>query len=113
MLHNLICNAMEAASPATADISFSGRVIALDSREWMQLEISDRGPGFPAAILDRPFEPNVSHKPGGSGLGLAICRKIVAEHDGRIAICNPAGGGALVTIFLPLAKYTGTGHPLP
>jgi two-component system sensor kinase FixL len=104
MLHNLIRNALEALSPAIANVSISGRVIALDSRDWMQLEISDRGPGFPAAILDRPFEPNVSHKPGGSGLGLAICRKIVAEHDGRIAICNSAAGGALVTILLPLAN---------
>lgn len=109
MLHNLIRNAMEASSPSAAEISISGRVVALESRDWMQLEIHDRGPGFPAAILDRPFEPYVTHKAGGSGLGLAICRKIVAEHNGRIAISNPADGGALVTILLPLEKHAGTG----
>ncbi len=107
MLHNLIRNALEAVSPAAAEISISGHVIALENRDWMQLEIRDQGPGFPAAILDRPFEPYVSHKAGGSGLGLAICRKIVAEHEGRIAVCNPVGGGALVTILLPLQKHAG------
>jgi len=114
MLHNVLRNAMEAASPAAAEIFISGRVIALDSRDWMQLEIRDKGPGFPAAILDHPFEPYVTHKAGGSGLGLAICRKIVAEHDGRIAISNPADGGALVTILLPLEKHANTGkHAIP
>jgi nitrogen fixation/metabolism regulation signal transduction histidine kinase len=109
MLHNLIRNAMEASSPVAAKISISGRVISLDSHDWMQLEIRDHGPGFPAAILERPFEPYVTHKVDGSGLGLAICRKIVSEHDGRIAISNPADGGALVTILLPLEKKVDTG----
>jgi nitrogen fixation/metabolism regulation signal transduction histidine kinase len=70
----------------------------------LQLEIRDAGPGFPAQVLEKPFEPYVTHKAGGSGLGLAICRKIVAEHDGRINLSNPDEGGALVTVLLPLAE---------
>jgi nitrogen fixation/metabolism regulation signal transduction histidine kinase len=106
MLHNLIRNAMEATAPAAAEISISDHVITLGSRDWMQLEIRDEGPGFPAVVLERPFEPYVTHKAGGSGLGLAICRKIVTEHDGRIALSNPADGGALVTILLPLEQHS-------
>jgi signal transduction histidine kinase len=75
-----------------------------ENRNWLQLEIRDDGPGFPAIVLERPFEPYVSHKAGGSGLGLAICRKIVAEHDGRITLNNLPAGGALVTILVPLER---------
>ena len=104
MLHNLIRNAMEAAGDAPARIEISSQVRTFERRDWLQLEIRDHGPGFPAAVLAQPFEPYVSHKAGGSGLGLAICRKIVAEHDGRITLANLSAGGAIVTILLPLAQ---------
>jgi len=68
----------------------------------LQLDVRDDGPGYPADVLAKPFEPYVTFKPGGSGLGLAICRKIVTDHDGSIEISNPAGGGALAQIFLPM-----------
>ena len=104
MLHNLIRNAIEAAGSIPANIEISTRTTNLGSRKWLQLEIRDKGPGFPAAVLERPLEPYVSHKAGGSGLGLAICRKIVAEHEGRISLDNLPGGGALVSILLPLTQ---------
>ena len=65
-----------------------------EDRDWLVLELTDDGPGFPARVLAAPFEPYVSDKARGSGLGLAICRKIVAEHDGRVTIVNPPSGGA-------------------
>ncbi len=72
----------------------------------LQLDVRDNGPGFPDEVLAKPFEPYVTHKSGGSGLGLAICRKIVTDHDGSIEISNPAGGGALARIVLPM-RVTG------
>jgi nitrogen fixation/metabolism regulation signal transduction histidine kinase len=104
MLHNLIRNAIEAAGPKPARVDISSSVRSLEHREWLQLDIRDEGPGFPEAVLARPFEPYVSHKSGGSGLGLAICRKIVAEHDGRITLDNVPTGGAIVTVLLPIAR---------
>ncbi len=110
MLHNLIRNAKEAYSDGTANITISSQVINLEKNIWLQLEVRDDGPGFPAAVLEKPFEPYVTSKTGGSGLGLAICRKIVAEHDGRIVIENIDKGGALVTILLPITGLgSGTG----
>jgi nitrogen fixation/metabolism regulation signal transduction histidine kinase len=103
MLHNLIRNAKEACSDSPANITISSQVISVEKSHWLQLEVCDDGPGFPAAVLEKPFEPYVTSKSGGSGLGLAICRKIVAEHDGRIVIDNIETSGARVTILLPLA----------
>jgi nitrogen fixation/metabolism regulation signal transduction histidine kinase len=66
------------------------------------LELQDNGPGFPDSVLNNPFEPYVTSKSNGSGLGLAICRKIVSEHDGRIALSNQPGSGARIQVELPL-----------
>jgi signal transduction histidine kinase len=102
MLHNLIRNGREAGETAPSRIRITTGERFFEGQSWAQLEIEDDGPGFPEAVLARPFEPHVSRKPGGSGLGLAICRKIVAEHDGRIALANREGGGGRVTVLLPL-----------
>lgn len=105
LLHNLIRNAREAAGSGPARIHLKSEVIIVEGRPWLQCTIRDEGPGFPGAVLERPFEPYVTHKAGGSGLGLAISRKIVAEHEGRITLTNPPGGGAQVTLLLPLEAH--------
>jgi nitrogen fixation/metabolism regulation signal transduction histidine kinase len=101
LLHNLLRNAQDAAGAEAAHIEISTSVRDFEGSSWLQCEIRDHGTGFPEAILQRPFEPYVTHKHGGSGLGLAICRKIVSEHDGRITLHNHSEGGGLVTILLP------------
>jgi nitrogen fixation/metabolism regulation signal transduction histidine kinase len=102
MLHNLIRNAREAGGDAGAAIDIRSHVITDQGGTWLLLELRDGGPGFPAAVLEQPFEPYVTSKSGGRGLGLAICRKIVSEHNGRIAIANHPEGGARVDVLLPL-----------
>jgi nitrogen fixation/metabolism regulation signal transduction histidine kinase len=103
LLHNLIRNSKEAAPDGAIRIRISSRPGSPDETQRLRLEIRDNGPGFPDAILDNPFEPYISNKGRGSGLGLAICRKIIAEHNGNIAISNHSEGGALIAIDLPLA----------
>jgi nitrogen fixation/metabolism regulation signal transduction histidine kinase len=102
MLHNLIRNAREAGGDAGAAIDIRSHVITDQGGTWLLLELHDGGPGFPAAVLEQPFEPYVTSKSGGRGLGLAICRKIVSEHNGRIVIANHPEGGARVDVLLPL-----------
>jgi nitrogen fixation/metabolism regulation signal transduction histidine kinase len=107
LLHNLIRNATEAARSSgdkRADILIRTREVQADNRRWVELEVADRGPGFPPEVLAQPFEPYVTSKPKGSGLGLAICRKIVLDHDGQIRIANRPGGGAVATVRLPLPR---------
>jgi len=103
LLHNLISNAKEAAGEeAPAQLRITTQVETDNGSRWLELSVQDQGPGFPQAVLDQPFEPYVTHKPGGSGLGLAICRKIVTDHGGTITIENPSRGGARARIRLPL-----------
>jgi len=103
LLHNLVVNSSEAAaSDEKAEVQIRTRLITQAGKKWLEMEVSDHGPGYPEAVLEKPFEPYVTFKTNGSGLGLAICRKIVSGHDGRISIYNPAAGGACTTIILPL-----------
>jgi len=105
LLHNLVTNSIEAVpADERAEVHIRTRLIIQAGKKWLEMELSDRGPGYPQAVLEKPFEPYVTFKASGSGLGLAICSKIVNEHDGRIAIHNPAVGGACTTIILSLSQ---------
>lgn len=104
LLHNLIRNAAEAGHGDPVKLAISSLAVTDEGRRWVRLELTDDGPGFPTMVLENPFQPYVTNKSKGSGLGLAICRKIVAEHDGRITIENQPGGGARVCILLPLDR---------
>lgn len=66
------------------------------------LAVSDTGPGIPADVLARVFEPFYSGKPNGSGLGLTIAERIVAAHGGRIDIASEPGRGTRVTMRFPV-----------
>jgi PAS domain S-box-containing protein len=110
LLHNLIRNATEAVgSGRHAQISIRTHTVDADGHRWLQMEVADHGPGYPAEVLAQPFEPYVTSKPKGSGLGLAICRKIVLDHNGVIRISNRASGGAMATVRLPLPRLAARG----
>lgn len=103
LLHNLIANSSVAvAQGEQAEVYIRTQVITRAGQQWLQMEISDRGPGYPQTVLEKPFEPHVTFESGSSGLGLAICGKIVADHDGRIALSNLPSGGASTMVSLPL-----------
>jgi signal transduction histidine kinase len=74
-----------------------------DPATTLVVDVSDDGPGIPADILERVFNPFFTTKPQGSGLGLAIVRKIVDAHNGHIdLVSGPEGTRFRVT--LPLAS---------
>jgi nitrogen fixation/metabolism regulation signal transduction histidine kinase len=74
----------------------------------IHLYVEDNGAGFSENVLSSAFEPYMTTKTKGTGLGLAIVKKIVEEHGGHIAIENKPGGGARVSIVLPLADANST-----
>jgi nitrogen fixation/metabolism regulation signal transduction histidine kinase len=124
VIHNLIANAQDAL--ATAGRADGGRIVlrtalvSLPERRGeggaegvraasaVRLSVEDNGPGFPANILRRAFEPYVTTKPSGTGLGLAMVKKIVDEHGARVELVNrstgSAGGATVIIVFRRLAQ---------
>ncbi len=60
---------------------------------WL-IGIGDTGPGVPARLMDKIFEPFQSQFEGGTGLGLAIVYQIVQAHGAKIWVQTAASGGA-------------------
>jgi nitrogen fixation/metabolism regulation signal transduction histidine kinase len=100
VIHNLLRNAED----AVAGVSLPRVKVSVEAAgDRVALRVADNGPGFPAELIGRAFEPYVTTKPGGTGLGLAIVHKIVEEHRGSVRLENLPGGGARVSILLPVA----------
>ncbi len=68
------------------------------------LAVLDTGPGIPADVLPRVFDPFFTTRlPGeGGGLGLFVAHGIVTEHRGRLWAENRPEGGAGFFLDLPL-----------
>jgi signal transduction histidine kinase len=99
-LDNLVANAVKFTPRG-------GRVVVRVSREGENVvfEISDTGPGIPAAeregIFDRYKQGARGRAAGGAGLGLAIARGIAEAHHGTIAVSTGDAGGAAFRLVLP------------
>jgi two-component system, NtrC family, sensor histidine kinase HydH len=96
---NLLLNAIE-AMPSGGNLQIS---VEKDSPSpgTHRVVFTDSGPGLPANILERLFEPFVTGKPSGTGLGLAVSSRLIKEHDGQLSAVNGFTGGAVVTVELP------------
>jgi two-component system sensor kinase FixL len=78
-------------------------VIALEDVSAV-VRLTDAGPGIPAEMLGRLFQPFQTTKARGTGLGLATARRLVEAHSGTIDIESRPGGGTAVIIRLPVAS---------
>jgi signal transduction histidine kinase len=68
------------------------------------VDVLDDGPGIPAELRDRIFNPFFTTKTTGSGLGLPIVRKIIDAHDGRIDVSSEPGSGTRFRVTLPVSS---------
>ncbi|MGB5454157.1 MAG: ATP-binding protein [Sedimenticolaceae bacterium] len=102
VMHNLLKNALEAAGEQ-GRIVVGSRVGAEEGNNFVEIAVSDSGPGFDPELIGQVFEPYVTSKTKGTGLGLAIVKRIVVEHGGVINADNPATGGGRVVLRLPAA----------
>ncbi len=101
-LTNLIDNAWKYGG---GDVRLAAAAVDAEIR----IEISDRGPGIPAAEterLKRPFArlETARSNAGGTGLGLAIVERIARLHGGRLELLANPGGGLLAALILPLRR---------
>ena len=98
-LTNLVDNALKYGQSAEIGIT--------DTPTRLTLSVRDRGPGIPAAELERVFEPfyrlesSRSRDTGGTGLGLSIARNIARAHGGELSLRNHPQGGLEAVLELP------------
>jgi two-component system sensor histidine kinase RegB len=101
-LLNVLHNAVD-ASPADV------RVSCRWDGEQVRIEVQDHGPGISLKSLQPGQMPGRSTKSSGLGLGLFLTHSALSHVGGDISFADAPGGGALVTVNLPLARLrTGT-----
>ncbi len=103
---NMIINAAQAIEEKVGDSGEKGeiRISTRRERDEVLIEIADDGPGIPAALLDRIYEPFFTTKEigKGTGQGLALARATVERHAGSLECDSEPGWGTRFTIRLPV-----------
>ena len=101
VMQNLAGNAFNYAA---ADGSI--RIAVSRAGQEARVEVTDNGPGIPAAYHDKIFEKFVQvedlNAKVGTGLGLAFCKLAVEIHGGRIGVESETGKGSTFWFTLPL-----------
>ncbi|MBG0827876.1 PAS domain S-box protein [Planomonospora sp. ID67723] len=110
-LSALISNAIK-FSPPGAPVTVRASAVG----ETVSIEVTDTGPGIPAAELPRIFEHFYRTRSAtdqavqGAGLGLTIARSIVEAHGGTLTAASAPGSGSTFTITLPVPAQGGPGR---
>ncbi|MBW6507289.1 MAG: PAS-domain containing protein [Rhodobacteraceae bacterium] len=99
-LLNLVLNARDSIGAGPGRISLCARAVR---DTWVEISVTDTGRGFSPEALERGLDPFFTTKGGeGSGLGLSMVYDQTKLAGGRVRLENPEGGGAQVTLRLPL-----------
>jgi K+-sensing histidine kinase KdpD len=105
ILFNLVDNAAKYAVGATDRRIHVG---ADRNGQWVHLRVCDHGPGIDQRRWSRRMqafgksaEESAESAPG-VGLGLVLCRRLARQLGGRLDVAATQGGGATVTLSLPV-----------
>jgi two-component system CheB/CheR fusion protein len=104
VLLNLVLNAAQASVPG--DPAGAGTISDVDVRvetegDRCTVQVLDRGPGLPADVRQRLFEPFVTTRAAGTGLGLAIAHRLTGLQGGTLTLDDRPGGGTIATVMFP------------
>ena len=108
LLRRLVRNLLENARRYShGDISLELAQTGTGQNRRAVIRVLDRGPGVPATLRERIFEPfyrlpGASEREGGVGLGLALVKSISERHGGSVRCEARPGGGAAFIVELPL-----------
>ncbi len=117
ILMNLSRNAAEAIGGKAGSITFELSRMTVEEEHGLsklpehakgvvKLSVIDTGPGIPAHIVERVFDPFYSTKPigKGTGLGLSVVRSLVEDMNGRVEVENNPQGGTIMSLYFPLIE---------
>jgi len=108
---NLLLNAVRVMRyKGGGHIQITGQV----QGKQVHIDVADTGPGIPADLMDKLFQPFVTHRaelsseseptePKGTGLGLCICQDLIRSASGDISVKSTVGHGATFHLMIPLA----------
>ena len=102
VLMNLIGNALK-FTPTGGKVT----IAVAKTAAWMQISVTDTGPGIPAEEVNKVFRRFYqigqagTQKTQGTGLGLAISKALVEMHGGKIWVESEAGKGSTFSFTLP------------
>ncbi len=97
---NLLVNAIQA-------LQDGGRIRIATLEEkggTVGFAVEDDGPGLPAELRDRVFNPFVTSREEGTGLGLAFVERAVKAHRGTVEVRSQEGVGTTFAVRIPVAK---------
>jgi signal transduction histidine kinase len=102
----MVCDQGLPKIPRDAEVAGNLQCLSEDEGRFVEILVSDNGPGIPSEHLSRIFDPFfTTSEPGqGVGLGLFIVQEIVREHDGCLAIASRLGRGTQVILLLPTGE---------
>jgi PAS domain S-box-containing protein len=102
----LIANARHALAGAADPVI---RIALRREAGWIELEVSDNGPGVPEHLRERVVDPFFTTKSPdqGTGLGLSLASDIARDHGGLLEERSTRGRGATFVMRLPVAEEAG------
>ena len=114
VFNNLLINAKQALN-GSGEITITARhyplfeesryaanaPLSLEKGNYVQVAVSDTGPGIPHSRIPHLFDPYYTSKSSGSGLGLSIVYSLVKKYGGDITVQSQTGIGSTFTLFLP------------
>jgi signal transduction histidine kinase/CheY-like chemotaxis protein len=110
---NIVVNAKDAmegsgkltieTSNAFIDEAYSEQNTGIAVGQYVQVSVSDNGPGMPKEVQEKAFDPFFTTKqPGqGTGLGLSQVYGFVRQSGGHVKIYSEVGEGTTIRLYLP------------
>lgn len=95
---NLVTNAVQVMGDAGGTITIGTRL----NGDYVEVTVSDTGPGIASENIGRVFDPFFSTRSDGTGLGLTMVHRIIDDHDGHIEV-ESAPTGTVFRVSIPVA----------